>query len=270
MLGIRDIINDTIDNALKLNFEAPKPLYSHKKACQKLSSKQPLEFDACLLIKDICKEIEEAQRRKPSNKNWCWRKNESYDTKSPEVRLERNLIKRLDTTWANQVPTSSGLVDEHLDKTRNIDLVHWCEDGWYEFIELKVESNTPLFAAMEILQYGTLYIFSRDHRDELRYRPHENPLLWGKGVHLRVLAPDDYYKYKDRGNQHLTTYELEWLEGKINEGLHAFLAEPKRDFDMTFSFERFTSQEDLLKDPLNNRKPVYPISSWAFSTHSFR
>ncbi|THJ17142.1 MAG: hypothetical protein CAF45_016665 [Nitrospira sp. CG24E] len=259
MPGILDGVNDIIDKALGLDFKAKTPLYGHKTACQRLTSESPRDFDGRLLIETIYGQIENSDRREksPSKQNWRWYPNPKIDPEndSPEVRLERAIVALPGNGWANQIPTASGLVNEHLDKTRNIDLVHWCKDGWYEFLELKVESNTPLFAAMEILQYGILYIFSRAYRVALGYRPHENPLLYGEGVHLKVLAPEDYYK--DRGE----LYKLEWLEKKINDGLQVFLSEPKWGFDMRFSFESFRDKEDLLKNPAKNRSRVYPMSS---------
>ena len=97
--------------------------------------------------------------------------------------------------------------------------------GWYELIELKTDDGggTPLFAAMEILQYGVLYIFSREKFQELGY--HGIELLNAKGIHLRVLAPADYY----------APYNLSWLEKSINKGLASFLT--KFNFKMDFKFD---------------------------------
>ena len=97
--------------------------------------------------------------------------------------------------------------------------------GWYELIELKTDDGggTPLFAAMEILQYGVLYIFSRENAQKLGYEGVE--LLKAKGIHLRVLAPADYY----------APYNLSWLEKSIDRGLTSFLS--KFNFKMDFKFE---------------------------------
>jgi len=257
MQGILKEVDAIINKKLCVNN------FSTRTSCQD-RSKVPLpNLDGCALIESVYGKIHDNWNKKPSRsqENWRWKPNTKLPGSTIEVQIERELVRKSGGAWINQVPASSGLTNGRADTRLAIDLVRWCEDGWYEFIELKAESNTPLYAAMEILQYGILYIFSRIHRDKLGYRPHKNPLLWGEGVRLKVLAPDNYYKYKERGKKDLKPYELEWLEKMINKGLCAFLPEPKRDFGMTFSFESFANKEDLLKDPLSNRNPFYPISS---------
>jgi hypothetical protein len=127
----------------------------------------------------------------------------------------------------NQVPVASGLTTGSAGGRRAIDLVHRCGDGWYEIIELKVDegAGTPLFAAMEILQYGVLYIFSRENASTLGYK--ETGMLGATGIHLKVLAPVTYYRECD----------LSWLEESINGGLAKFLGRSERAFEMDFKFE---------------------------------
>jgi hypothetical protein len=105
--------------------------------------------------------------------------------------------------WVNQVPTASGLVSPTNDRHRNIDLVHRLAPGRYEFIELKLGSDTPLTAVMELLQYWSLYLFARRNYRQLGSRPE---MLDADQVHLRVLAPQPYYN----------RYDLRWLEPEIN------------------------------------------------------
>jgi hypothetical protein len=77
-------------------------------------------------------------------------------------------------------------------------LIHRCEEGVYELIELKVESNTPLYAAMEILQNAVLYIFYRERKKELEGEVAEpKDILRATVIHLRVLAPCNYYEGYD-------------------------------------------------------------------------
>jgi hypothetical protein len=115
------------------------------------------------------------------------------------------------------------------DRRRSIDLVHKCGDKTYEFIELKLASDTPLYAAMEILKYGVLYIFCRQDERVSRYiHIHEKEnLLQAESIHLRVLAPARYYE----------KYDLAWLETSINSGLDNFLTQRRFAFKMDFKFE---------------------------------
>jgi hypothetical protein len=62
-------------------------------------------------------------------------------------------------------------------------------------VELKVDSDTPLHAAIEIIQYGMVWILSRQHRLSLGYG--ELPILDAKVVQLTVLAPARYYRCLD-------------------------------------------------------------------------
>lgn len=57
----------------------------------------------------------------------------------------------------------SRLVNERAQGRRAIDLVHRIAPGHFEFIELKTGSNTPLYAAFEILGYGLSWCLARQH-----------------------------------------------------------------------------------------------------------
>lgn len=129
----------------------------------------------------------------PSAENWRFSKQlgDSPDNKSPEVTHERAIARLTGVEWANQIPAASGLWNSTADKRRAVDLVHRREDGCFELIELKVESDTPLRAAVEVIQYGLLYALARAHYGERERASKE--LLQAKIVHLRVLAPSEYY-----------------------------------------------------------------------------
>ncbi len=88
--------------------------------------------------------------------------------------------------------------------------------------------GTPLFAAMEILQYGVHYIFSRENAKDLGYAETDKELLGATGIHLKVLAPATYYAGYD---------DLSWLEESIRKELASFLDQPKLAFEMDFKFE---------------------------------
>ena len=258
-LGLRPIGGKGIGKA---------PHYRHRKSCLRLSREPPTDFDA-KAAKTLISEIYETVKsnfnedRRRSTENWCLPTNpakkgdgnEKNREKNIEVKLEREII----TTsggWFNQVPTASGLVNGHADKRASIDLVHRCEDdGSYEFIELKVTSNTPLYAAMEILQYGVLYIFARMNQ-QMYSAAADKTLLKAATIRLKVLAPCGYYE----------GCKLDWLENGINEGLNCFIKANHCGFSMNFKFEAFPSyfsvspsfpDRKAIKEALEDRRSVY-------------
>ncbi len=223
-------VEKLIDKALLLE-KGEK--YQGKKTCQSLSERKPL-FDGKALIQEILRQIDSKWHKgksRSNNENWRWKKNcrISPKNRSPEVVLERWIVRTTGDDWVNQVPVASGLTSGKGGGRRAIDLVHRCGKGSYEFIELKIDADTPLFAAMEILQYGVLYIFSRDNAKALGYDANKVELLGGTGIHLKVLAPAAYYE----------GYDLAWLEKSINSGLAKFLDQGVRGFklEMDFKFE---------------------------------
>jgi hypothetical protein len=234
-------VNELIDNALDLNSIGKAPHHKHKKSCLKLASKSMQKFDPAALIEMIYEKIKSnwhsSSYHKGSEENWRFIKNTyvSDDNSSPEVCLERAIVNIPQelwpdaADWVNQVPTASGLVDPNADGSRRIDLVHKCGDKEYEFIELKVGSDTPLYAAMEILKYGVLYIFSREHEEASKYVKKEQDLLKATKIHLKVLAPASYYA------PYNLSCNLSWLEARINSGFASFLT--KFNFKMDFKFE---------------------------------
>ena len=223
-----------IDEALGLKNSPFK--YKHKKRCQLFSKGIAPDLDGKVLIDKIFDRIQSNWHKgksRSNNQNWRWKPNPEINdkNKSREVFLERLIVKtQVGADWVNQVPVASGLTSRGGGR-RAIDLVHRGENGWYELIELKVDhrGGTPLFAAMEILQYGVLYIFSREKAQELGYDRIE--LLKAKGVHLRVLAPADYYAPDSLS----APYNLSWLKNSIDRGLASFLT--KFNFKMDFKFE---------------------------------
>ena len=83
------------------------------------------------------------------------------------------------------------------------------------------------------MQYGILYIFSREHSEGLGYtEKHEYDkksikMLNAPGIHLKVMAPTTYYD----------GYNLKWLKEAINTGFDRFMA--GRGYKMDFEFESF-------------------------------
>lgn len=131
----------------------------------------------------------------PSAANWRWRVPQlaiSAHNTSPEVRLERALIvacERLGRSdWSNQVPVASGIAGAKAERRRAIDLVHQRSPGHFELVELKVGSDTPLYAAFEIIGYTCIWLLSR-----LDPPAPDNPLLTAKAIDAVVLAPTAFY-----------------------------------------------------------------------------
>lgn len=77
----------------------------------------------------------------------------------------------------------------------NVDLAHPVTDG-VELIGLKIESNTPYDAALQVLRYGAVYMLYR-LEPELEGRFKSNPVMRAKRVVLEVLAPHPYYSRGD-------------------------------------------------------------------------
>jgi hypothetical protein len=268
-LRILDGVNSIIDKELGLGGPGGKcngkePHYKHDKDCLVISKNSVSNLDGHKLLNLLYNQIksnwEKRNRNKPpSPDNWLLRKRWgiSKENDSPEVKLERAIasiplpIWEDAVNWHNQVSMGSGLMNSR--GSGAIDLVHDCGNKWYEFIELKVLSTTgtPLSAAMQIVLYGLLYIFSREKRHVLGYKVQDNDLLGAKGIHLRVLAPNEYYKKYQDDERGLAAFEE-----KINIGLNAFLAEQKSELQglqMDFRFEKLP-----VLDILIDRSAVYP------------
>ncbi len=194
---------------------------------------------------------------------WRWKPNpKCADTrKGDEVKLERAIInlqignlKPEECTWANQVPTSSGLANSRQDRHRNIDLIRRHSRSEYDFIELKVADKHPLYAAMEILCYGLLYVFCREKKAELKIENDNNKdLLRANTVHLCVLAPATFYD----------DCRVEWLsefETLLSDGIRQFADQKEHGLKMDFRFDQFSTNfpwpSDKLQSALNGIKRV--------------
>lgn len=167
--------------------------------------------------------------REPSKENWRIERqtNLSPNNRSPEVLLERAIAilgeRGLLADWFNQIPVASGLVNDVGDKRAAIDLMRH-RGNQAAFVELKWGSDTPVFAAVEILLYGLTFIFSTVYRNQLAYQG--LPLLGVKEVALEVLAPSQFYD----------GYELTWLRQGLDSALRDF-ATGKTDGALSMDFE---------------------------------
>lgn len=238
--------------------------HSHvqKRSCNAFSKNAPKSFDGAALITAMYDHIENnlAKRpdgRTPSSKNWQLRSTKdphrispSSNNESAEVKLERFIVQKWPASWTYQMPVASGLFDGHSDKRRAVDLVFDHKDGHYDLVELKIKSDTPLYAAMEILGYGLVYLASRtDRAESLKYKAVDLPVLAANSITLCVLAPKCYYADSN----------LMWLQVAINDGLKRFSTPALK---MDFRFEKFggTWCDDLPHKALPEtlvREPVW-------------
>ena len=151
--------------------------------------------------------------------------------------------------WHNQIPVASGLVDDKKHKRTAVDLVRMDGDAaeLAELIELKWESDTPLFALFEVLLYGLALLLSRRNAKKFGYRG--LPLIEAPVVRLAVLAPSQYYQYYDD-----CRYDCRKYADVISAGLQ-LLRDTHSDLpEMSFRFLRFPICID--KPLFNNRAEV--------------
>jgi len=166
------------------------------------------------------------------DKNWVLRVAEDF-TYHPTQRIEKQLQKQIaiclgNQGWGNDVPTASGLVNAY-GRHMNVDLGHEVADG-FELIELKIESDTPYDAALQILRYGAVYMLYR-LEPELARRFKLQTMMRAKRIVLEVLAPRPYYSCAD--------VDLPCLEAQLNEGVEAFGKRRAAGVALSFRFMAF-------------------------------
>jgi len=270
MMKVKSIIDgcdELIDTFLGITHIGKSPCFNHKLSYQYLADSPLNDTEFQVLIGNLYERIFanwknsiEHYDKPPSKENWRFVKqlDMASSNTSPETILEKTLTQSSDNSLVNQVPTSSGLVGSTQDKKRNLDMVLRCNEFEYEFIELKVDSNTPVYAAMEILLYGLIYLFSVNNREQLQYQD-DNELLNATTIHLIALAPDIYF-----------TNNIQWLENKLNEGLAIFMASHGQNrIHMGFCFQSFPegfvwpphtdvqNDNQYAMDAFNNRQRIY-------------
>jgi hypothetical protein len=205
----------------------------HRSALLALGERDPVPggtvaalFAAVAANWDRC---EGAGVRARSSENWRWRKPQlalGPGNPSREVGLERTLIQACERAgrddWSNQVPVASGLAGSERERRRAIDLVHQVGPSHFELIELKVASDTPLYAAVEIIGYVCIWLLSR-----AAGVTSSSSLLCADHIGARVLAPAAYY----------ARYRLAALQRALNEEI-ATLGKAQ-GVTLDFRFEAF-------------------------------
>ena len=131
-----------------------------------------------------------------SKELWKWRtKTVIADRNSSEEKImEKAAARDLPTeSWANQIVTASGLSHNRGDGHRNIDLVNRTGPNRFRFIELKIDSNNPVYAAVELLEYALLYWWARQHPEMQRKDGEDKGLLSATHIDMEILAPRKFY-----------------------------------------------------------------------------
>lgn len=163
-----------------------------------LALRLPPDLDIAALVHGVVRANWRAggagDNKERSQQNWRWTLQPQIGeaNRSPEVMLERAIASACAaagrTDWANQIPVASGLIADASDGRRAVDLARRHADGAIELIELKIASDTPLYAVVELLGYASAWLLAR--ADPPARMP---ALLLVERLDLRVLAPAAYY-----------------------------------------------------------------------------
>ena len=242
-MSILDGIGGLVDEWLQIKPKGKPPYYRHRSAALDLSRrKTPITGTLDFLeashtqLHDNWRAAIEAGYSNPSKENWRWKRHLdlSPQNTSPELKLERSIIRACGDRWSNQMPTASGLVGPATDKRAAVDLVYRKDPSTCSFVELKVSSDNPLFAAIEILMYGLLFVWSKENQESLSYDTRSQPVLAANTLTLAVLAPGDYY----RG------FDLQNLASALDDGL----AEFGKRYGLALGFRFHQINMDLVSD----------------------
>lgn len=253
-------IGDLVDDWLKTNPKGQRPYYRHQSAANELTRRaEPITgtrdfLDASYTrIHNNWLDAIDAGYTNPSRENWRWKRHLTLApaNTSPELRLERSIVNACGGNWSNQMPTASGLIGPATDKRAAVDLVYREDSTTYSLIELKVGSDNPLFAAIEILCYGLLFIWSKDNQEKLGYDAKTQPILAATNVELSVLAPEDYYH----------DYDLTSLNSTLNSELAEFA--DRVNVNLSFEFDQLggeygpDSTSERIRSAVSNRCPIW-------------
>jgi hypothetical protein len=242
--GTADIINRSLFGLRPIEFQ-------QLTALRLLVERGPAHLDGASLIRALYDHTVERWRavngrfpRRASAENWRFTLNTKISERntSREKQVEKRIALLAEQgrlgkdEWANQIPVASGLLDQHADKKACVDLARRTGPGSFDLIELKLDpaSGHALFAAMEALRYGVLYLFSRRLGRDLGYVSGGSGLLGAQRIRLVVLAPASYYLG-------VPPALLQGLRNQLNTGL---ATECRREgpagLAMEFEFEQFS------------------------------
>lgn len=232
------------------------PHYRFKKAALLLRSRPPslnmpelIEQMRCRIQSNLTSPDARWRNMGGSWENWRWKKNLVFTPRTDvdEKTVEKLIAADCGDCWVNQVPTASGLLDKTSETHCNIDLVCRVGENSYEFIELKHDDATPLFAAFELLKYLLLFLVSRERGEEFRYSYEQSPIIWARSLNLVVLAPPAYY----------APFSFRWLESEIDTALKSL---SDAEIALGFAFEQMPWPHNRdCRMALNSRSRAYPV-----------
>lgn len=234
--GILASVDDDIDQFFCLGGLSHRRRTAFLRLCKEQPSKDGSELMRRMLdrIKRNRSTLTEAGEAARGKEMWRWEKQLTLgdDNTSLEVRIERAIAHLLDHDWVNQVPVASGLTKAN-DKRCSLDIVHRLGPSEFEFIELKAlgpgstpnETQTPLFAAMELLKYGLLFLYCKQNRELLFPNGIEGkPILKATRVHLEVLMTSNCYLHSEKQGP----FHIGWLNRLLRDGLSELNEEQRR------------------------------------------
>ena len=238
-------IDELVDDWLEVEPIGKPPYYRHKSTAIELIRRTTRIRDARPFL-DACYsrihqnrlDATDSVNTGPSKENWRWKRHLDLapENASPELRLERAIVASCGDSWSNQMPVASGLVGPAANKRAAIDLVYRKDPTTYSLIELKIDSNNPLFAAIEILIYGLLFVWSRANQGSLGYDLEDQPVLGASDVTLSALAPERFFDGMD----------LSTLATVLNRGLAEF--GQLHGLVLAFEFCQLGADIDLMAD----------------------
>lgn len=237
--GIRAGLPAIFDRHLSLDSIGRRsPHFQNREALLKLSRSWPTRTSINGMLKEALRAVQDNVGKGVRNahsrgkkcgsvKNWRWvpQKTIRDDNRDPEVILERAVARACWPGWVNQIPVASGVMSSSSDHRTAIDLACRRKDDGIDLIELKWESDTPLYAALEIVGYGLVLLAYRKFVETLLHAG-DSWFLDAKRIGLRVLAPFAFYD----------GYSLGCLEDGINSALRHVA---RCDLEMDFAFRRF-------------------------------
>src|SRR6266566_7643411 len=127
--------------------------------------------------------------------------------------------------WANQIPIWSGVCGSGERKV-SIDIGYSPGAGKFSLYELKIGSDHPLYAVVELITYALGYFVVRKlaqeekwSREAERIRSRDGGLLDAKVGSFSVLAPKEFYDRPVRGKIKLYRTEMENIRACAEEFL---------------------------------------------------
>ena len=216
--GVEQLINNTLPVP-----EGPTG-YKSKTTAKLLSSQSHPSVNLQKLVEDIWKQMVvnwvEGGCKCRGRSNWRWMLRENIDpnSTSPEIRLQRKFAKcvgkdeQAKERWSNETPTASGFSEGKGGEPGHLDLAYSLSGSHVTLIELKVDANTPVAAAIQLVIYALMLVLAQTVNGQVQIIADKKWLDF-RHANLRVVAPKKYYQ---------NYLGLEWFEDDVNKAVQAF------------------------------------------------